>query len=518
MKFLSKLTLLSALGALAVSCGSGGNNKPSIDLMPIKAGNKFEYINKEGQIVINPQFSNAGAFSDGLALVASDGEGKIGYIDEKGTLIINHQYKSGTSFREGFAWVVQENGAPTAINTKGEIAFSLQDAKFARVFSEGLAAYCVQSNGKVNWGFVDQTGQTKINPQFSGVGNFSGDMCAVADTTGKWGFIDKTGLIKINYQFGDASDFKGGVAAVANDGKWGLIDASGKFKINPQYDYLYPDGDLYLIQQSGKWGWVNADGKMVINPQFDGAQPFNGSDKAAIKSNNQWGYIDSEGKITINPQFEYALPYNGDAAIVKSGGRVGLIDAEGKYLLNPQEGALSEDFELLLITGETAFGYVETDYFNLSAITGLINVTQLGGINLNMDLNTIFKKFNFTPVSFSEHTVQSVEVNKDVKTDLYVTGDVFDYDPSVLATVLPSKITLSVSLTSAKSASKVEEVKKSIMDQMAKLQPLANENGSVAAATDGKLYYYLWQGLSTLSVSVQKEMETSAYDEYNIGD
>lgn len=518
MNSFMKFQIFCLLSVILSACGSGGNNKPSIDLMPIKAGNKFEYINKEGQIVINPQFSNAGAFSDGLALVASDGEGKIGYIDEKGTLIINHQYKVGTSFREGFAWVVQENGAPTAINTKGEIAFSLQDAKFARVFSEGLAAYCVQSNGKVNWGFVDPTGQTKINPQFSSVGNFSGDMCAVSDTTGKWGFIDKTGLIKINYQFSDASDFKGGVAAVANDGKWGLIDASGKFKINPQYDYLYPDGDLYLIQQSGKWGWVNADGKMVINPQFDGAQPFNESAKAAIKSNNQWGYIDGEGKITINPQFEYALPYNGDAAIVKSGGRVGLIDADGKYLLNPQEGALSEDFELLLITGETAFGYVETDYFNLSAITSLINVNQPGGINLSMDLNSIFKKFNFSPISFSEHNVQSVEVNKDVTTNLYVTGDVFDNDPVVLAAAFPSTITYSLSLTSPKSSSKLEEVKKSIVDQMAKLQPVPNEAGAVAAGTDGKYYYYLWQGLNTLSVSVQKEMQNLYEEEYYIGD
>ncbi len=272
---------------------------------------------------------------------------------------------------------------------------------------------------------------------------------------------------------------------------------------------------MYLIQQSGKWGWVDGDGKMIINPQFDGAQPFNGSSKAAIKSNNQWGYIDTEGKIVINPQFEYALPYNGDAAIVKSSGRVGLIDSEGKYLLNPQEGALSEDFESLLITGQTAFSYVKTDYFNLSAITGLVNLAQPGGINLTMDLGSIFKKFNFVPTNFADHEVQNAKVGEDAISHIYVTGDVFDFDPLVLATAYPSKITLSIDLVSPKAESKIEEVKKSISDQIAKFQQLPNENGSMAAGTDGKYFYYLWQGLNTVSVTIQTERESaSAYEEY----
>ena len=67
---------------------------PSCDLRPFQQNGSWGYTNKDGQIVIKPQFSRAGRFSEGVALVWTGGVPltepivksfvKMGYVDEKG--------------------------------------------------------------------------------------------------------------------------------------------------------------------------------------------------------------------------------------------------------------------------------------------------------------------------------------------------------------------------------------------------------------------------------------------------
>ena len=56
----------------------------------VKIGDKYGYINKEGQYVINPQFNSALSFSEGLAAVGIGGKG--GYINREGQLVIKLQF------------------------------------------------------------------------------------------------------------------------------------------------------------------------------------------------------------------------------------------------------------------------------------------------------------------------------------------------------------------------------------------------------------------------------------------
>ncbi|MDI1255651.1 MAG: WG repeat-containing protein [Flavobacterium sp.] len=96
---------------ILISCGK--DKSEEIKLFPVKSGENYEYVDKEGKIIINPQFAEASIFRDRLALVKASGEkGKWGFINEDGKYVINATYKSATTFNEGLAWVVTENGAP----------------------------------------------------------------------------------------------------------------------------------------------------------------------------------------------------------------------------------------------------------------------------------------------------------------------------------------------------------------------------------------------------------------------
>ncbi|MDA3844463.1 MAG: WG repeat-containing protein, partial [Candidatus Kapabacteria bacterium] len=141
-KITSFITVL--LVVVLNSCGGGsGSDISEIQLYPVKSGTEYQYIDKSGKIVINPQFSEATVFRGGLALVKSSGDDpKWGFISENAKYEITAQYKEATVFSEGLAWVVMTNGAPTAINKKGETQFTLPEAEKVRIFKNGLAAFC----------------------------------------------------------------------------------------------------------------------------------------------------------------------------------------------------------------------------------------------------------------------------------------------------------------------------------------------------------------------------------------
>lgn len=407
------LILLSSFQFLLVSCGSNGGAL-DLDLIPVESGNKYQYIDLEGKIVINPQFEDATLFRDGLALVRSIGDNpKWGYITPEGSYKINPLYKSATTFNEGLAWVVMENAAPNAINKDGEIQFTLQDAEAVNLFSEGLAGFSIVEEGETKWGFVDAGGKVVINPQFKEIRMFSEGFCAVKNDDNLWGYIDRSGKIVINYQFdGVAGSFDGdgfgkflnGRAIVKSGKQFGVINEEGRYDINPQFDDIVADGAIYLIKNDGVYGWCDSNGKLIINPQFEQAFPFGDSDYAPVEMGNKWGYINRDGKIEINPQFKGALPYNNDRALVATGDKFGIIDRDGKYLINPQFEGLARDVIIYLVTGDATFSeYAElnTDYFNISGIISRINLSNPEGLQLKSSLSDVQEKFGVADDEFS---------------------------------------------------------------------------------------------------------------------
>ncbi|WP_161768763.1 WG repeat-containing protein, partial [Picosynechococcus sp. NKBG042902] len=73
----------------------------TVGLWPVLVGDRLGYINKEGMIVINPQFDQIRPFSEGLAAVRVGD--RWGYIDKEGTMVINPQFDSAEPFSEGLA-------------------------------------------------------------------------------------------------------------------------------------------------------------------------------------------------------------------------------------------------------------------------------------------------------------------------------------------------------------------------------------------------------------------------------
>jgi len=354
---------------ISLSC-SNNQNKIDFELIPVKAGEKWGYINKKGEYKINPQFNDAQFFRDGLARVVSV-DGKVGYITEDGKYKIPSKFKDGTPFREGLAFVVSDGGYPTCIDKSGETKFQLKQAKYAFWFSEGLAMFQTSDS---KFGFVDELGKVVVNPQFEFARPFNEGYAAVCQNK-KWGFIDKTGKIIINPQFDGVMDFHNGKAAFHNGKQCGFVDNKGSYVINPQFDYTMSISEGMATIYSGKlFGYIGEDGKIMINPQFEEALSFK-NNLALIKQSDKYGFINKEGKIEINPQFDEATTFLGDVAYVKSAEKWGIIDKTGKYLVNPQFDEMKTNLfeynlEMRYNFDFDLFPSVKTDYYD---VTNFIN-------------------------------------------------------------------------------------------------------------------------------------------------
>lgn len=114
------------------------------------AGILYGFINKDRDIVINPQFHDVSDFHEGLSAIRIDR--LYGYIDPFGNVVIPCLYREAMQFKEGLA--------------------------------------AVRLNDKV--GFIDKTGRMVIPPMYDSAQNFSEGLAAVK-MSGVWRYIDKSG-------------------------------------------------------------------------------------------------------------------------------------------------------------------------------------------------------------------------------------------------------------------------------------------------------------------------------------
>jgi hypothetical protein len=143
------------------------NQKSPSDLTPVLQDRKWGYADGTGRVVIKPQFSRAGPFSEGLALVWTGG---VPLTDSVVTSFVKMGYINASGH-----WVVH----------------SRFEYYFFDDFSEGVVPFRKQSS---RWGYMDKRGKIVVSPRYDWAGNFSEGIAPVL-LDGKCAHIDRTGRL-----------------------------------------------------------------------------------------------------------------------------------------------------------------------------------------------------------------------------------------------------------------------------------------------------------------------------------
>jgi WG repeat protein len=204
------------------------------DRLPVRNGNRWGFIDRQGQLVVPIRYEDVEAFSEGRARLLLNG--KWGFTDPAGQLVIPFTYDD------------------------------------AGDFSEGLA--CVKVGDHI--GFIDLMGKMVIDPRFDW------DRCSwpfreglrPAAQGGKWGYIDRTGRFVIAPKFDEVWGFSEGFAAIRQGALWGFVDRSGAVAVPPKYfriDNGFINGFAYVTVRISNpccpglfkfsEGFINKDGR-----------------------------------------------------------------------------------------------------------------------------------------------------------------------------------------------------------------------------------------------------------------
>ncbi len=183
----------------------------------------YGFLNESFKPEIEAKYSDAFAFSEGMAGVKY--RGKWGFIDKSGKMTIKPKYKKKIvyQFKEGFA-VVPIGKKSGYIDKTGKLKIKAKYDEAWGFSKDGLAAV---RKGK-KWGFIDKSGKLIIPIKYTAVGYFSDGLAKVRvgeiiGNRGAWGFIDKTGKFIITPQFSKVKDYKNGIIAVKYGSLWGFI-------------------------------------------------------------------------------------------------------------------------------------------------------------------------------------------------------------------------------------------------------------------------------------------------------
>ncbi len=318
-------------------------------------GEKWGFIDKTGNFVIEPAYDECGPFSGGLAGVKVGD--RWGFIDKTGELVVKASYDNVWRFSEGLA-PVKKDGKWGYVDTTGKLVIALQFEGSASSFSGGRASIrIVEKQGRfkngLRWidylyGFIDKTGKMVIPIKFKQAYHFSDGLACVSLDQETHGYIDPTGNWVIEPKYKSASPFSEGLATVRiAPHRTGYIDKTGKIVLKPLYGSAggFSDGwAIVKLSYTDREFVIDKAGKTVVENAAKHNLVGHSEGRVLVKVGRDRSMLDDDGNL-MPLRYWWVYHFSGGLARVCHAykGPFGFIDKTGKEVL-PIEFPKALDF------------------------------------------------------------------------------------------------------------------------------------------------------------------------------
>jgi len=333
---------------LLASCQWSVADQEAPALYEIKEDGKWGFINRQGEVVVEPQFDLVLASPDNAITARSEAGWFAVHSDESQAVVMKLPFdatcRAVWELAPGLYAIVTPQGTAEILDVKGRFDARVDDDSYFGLLREGLLP--IKQAGK--WGAVDRSGRIVIKPSFDFMDNFFERKAAVL-VGKKWGYVDFKGEMIIEPRFRVAGEFVGGIACVYDGKEYSYIKPDG----TAAFDARFPFGSSFsngraIVANSrhGLRGYIDSSGHYAIEPRYTLAGNFSEGFAGVeyfrfpkTKREKVAGYIDLHGNLVIPVRNIADLgsmlslhEFHHGLALVNTDDGTGYIDKNGKWV------------------------------------------------------------------------------------------------------------------------------------------------------------------------------------------
>jgi len=349
-------------------------------LYTIYEDGKWGAINKEGEIVLEPQYTKLiptpimgiwiaekndkqrvwleelGEVSEAeydtvvyheeenYSFFYTKRNGKVGVLDSLGLELIDNQYNQihYQAFASHNCWRVVREGKVGLLNEYGKLVLPARYDEIESV-TDGIVKMCAGEQ----WGFAHLERKQIIEPQFSAVkGAGSGGVVAERDD-GSYVAWNKKGERELDSFVEPTRSLGNGYWAYTKDKKTRGIIYKGGGIITQSifYDIFRLGEELFSVKTApgkGSWNILDEKRELLLGDTYDYIA-VQDEKWIWVKRGGRWGIYNQFGRLIIEPVLDQLTTFEGGVAIVSINGNLGLINQYGDFLAE----ALYTNIELL---------------------------------------------------------------------------------------------------------------------------------------------------------------------------
>lgn len=208
----------------------------------------YTIVDASGNTLVDDNYSYIEYLPGNYFIVARDG--KNGIIDTTGKIIVDLKYTSIFRFNDTnlLQAEITETQTIELYNLKMQKVASMDKAiiKQYKESDSNDQEYILLSSAN-DFDYYDENGN-----KLDSTNIFKNNSLFAKEIDGKWGFVDRSGNVKVNNEYDMVTDFNSyGFAGIQKDGKWGVIAQNGTIIQEPIYklNWIQPSflGKYYRV-------------------------------------------------------------------------------------------------------------------------------------------------------------------------------------------------------------------------------------------------------------------------------
>ena len=261
----------------------------------------------------------------------------VGYINRNGDLVKPPGYTDGGNYSNGRA-AVKEGGKWYYVDSNFYKITTLSFSQ-AQDFQKNLG---VAKSGSY-WKIINRSGEFANNESFFRLNSYN-DAYTWGVKRGGWYIIDTTGNIMNQKPFKTATPFSHGraLAGYKEKGKKALINGKGEKLSRCRFEPVWPlnENKVMAVKKGQRCLLIDSNGRRVLGRSFKAITQMKDGWSMAYGSKNTYA-ISYQGKLVKLPH-EYGYEILGEGLIlISSGAQLGLMDTNATIIANPEYQSIS---------------------------------------------------------------------------------------------------------------------------------------------------------------------------------